>query len=72
MRDNRWISPVARTEVSKYGIPHLEQNDAHELGVLTECVRVTSITLSWKVVWFGLIRERPHRTWTSEASTNHH
>ena len=40
-----------RTKVSKYDTPQLKQHVAQELGVLTECVKVTSITLSWKGVW---------------------
>ena len=40
-----------RTKVFKYDTPQLKQHVAQELGVLTECVRVTFITFSWKGVW---------------------
>ena len=40
-----------RTKVPKYDTPQLKQHVAQELGVLTECVTVTTVTLSWKEVW---------------------
>ena len=45
------LNAFHRTKVSKYDTLQLKQNVAQELGVLTECVRVISITLLWKGVW---------------------